>query len=200
MIHRCQFCDAEIAVTDGAVVPSAAMSVALARGYSPTFCPNWSVMSQRAAAEMERERAIRIDAVPVTDDNILSRWNKRISEQVTDWRFCNVCFSTLLPYLPPRPVYPSEQVALESWDSLKFVLPVNCSIWAIVAGYLGLFAVLIFPAPLALIFGCIALRNINAHKDQKLGGRGRAIFGIVMGLLFSIPLILILVSILFGGG
>ena len=56
---------------------------------------------------------------------------------------------------------------------------------AIAAGYAGMFAVLVFPAPIALILGIVALRD--CHK-RSLPGKGRAIFAIVMGAIFSLLL------------
>jgi sugar phosphate permease len=61
------------------------------------------------------------------------------------------------------------------------LIPVGRSGWAIAAGYMGLFSIMIIPAPLAIIFGLIALRDIKKHPDRH--GMGRAIFGIVMGVL-----------------
>jgi hypothetical protein len=75
---------------------------------------------------------------------------------------------------------------------MRWLLPVGRSPWAIVAGYLGLFAVLLVPAPLALIFGIIAFRDIRRHPDRH--GMGRALFGLIMGLIFSVPLVLLLVA------
>jgi len=57
------------------------------------------------------------------------------------------------------------------------LLPVGRSGFAIAAGYLGLFAVIFFPAPLALLFGILAYRDIK--RNPKKSGMGRAIFGIV---------------------
>jgi len=68
--------------------------------------------------------------------------------------------------------------------SLRWVLPVGRSGFAIAAGYLGLLSVFLVTAPLAVAFGCVALWDISQHPGRL--GRGRAIFGIVMGGLFSV--------------
>lgn len=81
---------------------------------------------------------------------------------------------------------------------MRILLPVGRSLWAIAAGYAGLFAILIFPAPIALILGVIAIVDIKKHPKKH--GMGRAVFAVIMGVLFSIPLILILVSILLTQG
>lgn len=75
---------------------------------------------------------------------------------------------------------------------LKYVLPLNTSPLAIVAGYLGLVSVLCVPAPFALLLGVLALRQLN--RDPEKDGKGRAIFAIVMGAIFSIPLVIGLIS------
>jgi hypothetical protein len=75
---------------------------------------------------------------------------------------------------------------------MRWLLPVGRSPWAIVAGYFGLFAVLFIPAPLALIFGLIAFGDIRRHPERH--GMGRAVFGIVMGLIFSVFLVLFLIA------
>ena len=69
---------------------------------------------------------------------------------------------------------------------MRMLLPVGRSGWAIAAGYLGLFAVLLFPAPFALLTGVLAVRDIRAHPDRS--GMGRAIFGIVMGAVGTVLL------------
>jgi len=71
---------------------------------------------------------------------------------------------------------------------LRMLLPVGRSWLAIVAGYLGLVSVLFFPAPFALAFGILAIRDIKKHPDRH--GMGRAIFGVVMGGLFSLFLLI----------
>lgn len=61
------------------------------------------------------------------------------------------------------------------------MLPVGRSGFAIAAGYLGLVSVLLLPAPLAIIFAILAIRAI--HRDPHKHGMGRAIFGLIMGIL-----------------
>ena len=74
---------------------------------------------------------------------------------------------------------------------MRILLPVGRSLWAIAAGYAGLFAVLLIPAPVALILGIIALFDIKRHPDKH--GLGRAIFGVVMGLLCTVALVVVVV-------
>jgi hypothetical protein len=76
---------------------------------------------------------------------------------------------------------------------MRLLLPVGRSGWAIAAGYLGLISVLVIPAPLALITGILAIREM--HLDPKKHGMGRAIFGIIMGALGTIVLLLVLVML-----
>ena len=58
---------------------------------------------------------------------------------------------------------------------------------AIAAGYAGLLAVLCFPAPLALLLGIWAVRDLRKHPEKH--GMGRAIFGIAMGVLGTVGLV-----------
>jgi uncharacterized RDD family membrane protein YckC len=81
---------------------------------------------------------------------------------------------------PPRPPAGDD-------PALRWVLPVGRSGWAIAAGYLGLFSLLVVPAPFALATGIIAV--VRIRRDPKLHGMGRAVFGIVMGLLGTAGLI-----------
>jgi hypothetical protein len=82
------------------------------------------------------------------------------------------------PPLPPRIAPAGEDPAL------RWVLPVGRSGWAIASGYLGIFSLLGIFAPFAVITGFLALREIK--KNPKLGGRGRAVFGIVMGSVVTL--------------
>jgi len=75
----------------------------------------------------------------------------------------------------------------EEYDpALKMLVPLNTSALAIVAGYLGLISVLCLPAPFALLVGILALQHLK--RNPKLDGKGRAIFAIVMGTIFSMAL------------
>ncbi|MDQ2088101.1 DUF4190 domain-containing protein [Herbivorax sp. ANBcel31] len=67
---------------------------------------------------------------------------------------------------------------------MRMLLPVGRSGYAIAAGYLGLFSPLLIPAPLAVIFGILAIRDIkkNTHKH----GMVRAIFGITIGAICTV--------------
>lgn len=89
------------------------------------------------------------------------------------------------PVIGP-PIVPPEQTPL------RFVIPVGRSVHAIVAGYLGLFSILLFPAPLALLFGILALRDIRKHPEKL--GKGRAYFALAFGGIFTVILIFALVA------
>jgi hypothetical protein len=81
---------------------------------------------------------------------------------------------------------------------MRLLMPVGRSAWAIAAGYLALFAVLVFPAPLALLAGILAVKDINKSKGtgNPKFGMGRAIFGIVMGLIGSVILAFVIFAML----
>jgi uncharacterized RDD family membrane protein YckC len=80
--------------------------------------------------------------------------------------------------VPPIPSEMRRHAAGTEW-----LLPINRSGWAIAAGYLGLLSLLGIFAPFALITGILGLREIS--RKPGLGGKGRAIFGIVMGGLMT---------------
>jgi hypothetical protein len=69
---------------------------------------------------------------------------------------------------------------------MRALLPVGRSGWAIAAGYLGLFSLLVLPAPLALICGLLAVRDIRRNPNKH--GMGRAVFGIVLGGLGTLAI------------
>ena len=87
-------------------------------------------------------------------------------------------------YTPPPPGYGPRPDDLGQQAGMRMLLPVGRSGWAIAAGYLGLFSFIILPAPLALIISIIALLDIKKHSGRH--GMGRAIFGLIMGILGSL--------------
>lgn len=76
----------------------------------------------------------------------------------------------------------------------RMLLPVGRSIWAIAAGYLGLFSAIVFPAPIALIVSIIAIFDIRKSRTSAHPkyGLGRAVFGLIMGLLGTALLVMFL--------
>lgn len=65
--------------------------------------------------------------------------------------------------------------------AMRMLLPVGRSGLAIAAGYAGLFALLVVPAPLALLLGILAVRDLR--KNPTKHGMGRAVFGIITGAI-----------------
>lgn len=96
------------------------------------------------------------------------------------------------PYVPQKPI--------DQDPGVRMLLPVGRSGWAIAAGYLGLFSVLGCFAPISLVVSIIAIRDIKAHPERH--GMGRAVFGLIMGILGSILLAGMIVGMLAdqGGG
>jgi len=98
------------------------------------------------------------------------------------------------------PPLPRNDESLGDNAGVRMLLPVGRSGYAITAGYLALFSVLIVPAPFALLFGILAVCDIRKSRSlpHPKHGMGRALFGIVMGALGSVVLALGLLSALFG--
>ncbi len=101
---------------------------------------------------------------------------------------CARCGQTIT--VPPlvRPAPPD----LGEDAMVRMLIPVGRSGWAIAAGYAGLFALLFFPAPIALVLGLVAIWDIRKHPKRH--GLGRAIFGLVMGAIFTLLMLLILIA------
>jgi hypothetical protein len=81
---------------------------------------------------------------------------------------------------------------VENSAGLNLLLPIGPqSGLAIAAGYLGLFS-LVFgvTAPLGIIFGVLALRDLRAHPEKR--GKGRALTGIIIGSLITVVWVAIL--------
>jgi uncharacterized protein DUF4190 len=91
----------------------------------------------------------------------------------------------LCGYVLPGPL-PTTDLGQD--PAFRMLLPVGRSIWAILAGYLGLLSPLFVFAPFAVLCGVMGIIDIKAHPDRH--GMGRAIFGLVMGVPFTIFLLL----------
>ncbi len=85
---------------------------------------------------------------------------------------------------PPRPPDPPEARAL------RWLLPVDRSLLSMMAGYAGLFSILLIPAPIALILGIVAIIDLRRRPGRL--GMGRSVFAVVAGGLGSAVLVLAL--------
>ena len=86
------------------------------------------------------------------------------------------------PQPPPRPADDPE---------LRWLVPVGRSGLAIAAGYAGLFALVLLPAPIAVVISVLALLDLRRHPDKL--GRGRAWFGLITGVVCTVLLVVVLV-------
>ena len=66
----------------------------------------------------------------------------------------------------------------------RLILPVGRSSWAIMAGYLGLLSFIPGVGIIAIAAGLLAVRDIKRNPEKH--GMGRAITGIVLGVLLSL--------------
>lgn len=95
------------------------------------------------------------------------------------------------------PVNPQDESEFGGWRGLLAdMVPGGVAPLAVAAFYLGLLSFLCFPAPFALALGILALRDLK--KQPERGGKARAIFGIVMGVIGSAFLLLGLAGIVLG--
>jgi hypothetical protein len=109
---------------------------------------------------------------------------------MTEWKPLGVLFPASTPPAMPGAVPPSlppgyhQPVAVQVQPPhpvLALVVPIGRSGWAIAAGYFGLLSVIFFMAPLAILFGVLAVRDIRKNPEKL--GLGRAWFGIIAGSL-----------------
>lgn len=84
---------------------------------------------------------------------------------------------------------PTASPSIGNDPGIRMLLPVGRSGWAVAAGYLGLFSVIPFFAPFAILTGILAILDIKKHPDKH--GMGRAVFGLAMGIVGCILLALI---------
>jgi hypothetical protein len=97
---------------------------------------------------------------------------------------------------PPLPAAKSEHLGDNA--GIRLLLPVGRSGWAIAAGYLGLFSLIILPAPIALVISIVAILDIRKSRasEHPKHGMGRAIFGLIMGILGTVIMSFVLLGML----
>lgn len=94
-----------------------------------------------------------------------------------------------------RAVAPPVQVSdLGDSAAMRMMLPVGRSGLAIAAGYAGLFGFLVLPAPLALVLGILAIRDLR--NNPKKHGMGRAVFGLIVGLVGTALLVYVAIDLI----
>lgn len=98
----------------------------------------------------------------------------------------------------PLAGYASAAQPIEDDPALKYILPVGRSGLAVAAGYAGLFSAVLVFAPLAILLGILALKDIK--KNPKKMGKGRAVFGLVMGILGTIGLVIVAIALIADSG
>ena len=108
------------------------------------------------------------------------------------WREGMAAFAPIASIYPFAPYFAPACASMADDAAMRWVLPVGRSPWAIAAGYLGLFSILLVFAPFAIITGVVGIREI--HRNPHLHGMGRAIFGIVAGTLGVIALLALALS------
>ncbi|MDB6119976.1 MAG: hypothetical protein JWO08_3757 [Verrucomicrobiaceae bacterium] len=124
---------------------------------------------------------------------------------MTDWQPLSIipafrpAGGSVPPPLPPNAAnfdMPQRSKPMGEDPAMRWLMPVGRSGWAIAAGYLGLFGLVILPAPIALIVSIIAIWHIKKSKStgKPLHGMGRAIFGLIVGILGTVALVIFAVS------
>jgi hypothetical protein len=76
--------------------------------------------------------------------------------------------------------------------AMRMLLPVGRSGWAIAAGYAGLFALCSPLGLIAIILSVVAILDLRKHPEKH--GMGRAIFGLLAGILNTLFMIVVLLS------
>jgi hypothetical protein len=89
----------------------------------------------------------------------------------------------------PGPVRPPS---IGDDPTMRMLLPVGRSGLAIAAGYAGLLSLMPLFAPIAIILGGLAIWDIRTHPGKR--GMGRAIFGLVMGIVMICVLIVLIIA------
>lgn len=97
---------------------------------------------------------------------------------------------------PPPPIQQRQPLPPQHTGqvdpALGMLVPVGVDPMALIAGYVGLFSIVLVPAPVALLLGLMALGRLKA--DPKARGAGRAWFAVIAGVIGSLGLLLLIVA------
>jgi len=74
------------------------------------------------------------------------------------------------------------------------IIPIDRSGLAVAAGYLGLVSILVIFAPIALLLGILAIRDIKKNPEKH--GMGRAVFAVIMGGIFTVFLFIYVIALI----
>ena len=96
--------------------------------------------------------------------------------------------------IQPIPIQPRTN-PIDDSQAMRMILPVGRSGLAIAAGYLGLVSIVGIFAPVALLLGILAIRDIKRHPEKH--GMGRAVFAVIMGGIFTVILLIGMIGIIF---
>lgn len=110
-----------------------------------------------------------------------------------DWQPAGQGLGLVFGGPPPQQAgqdYPWASQPEKGFSALDLVAPVRADPLAVLAGYLGLFSVILIAAPISLVVGILAIKSLKKHPGKT--GKGRAWFGLIMGVIFT-PLLLWLV-------
>lgn len=190
-MDKCEFCMTEIPESAGAYVPSGPMRIAVESGYDPRISPTWPRMKQLPRLQEKQEK-------PLSEQEVSVRWRELLLSGGNPWRLCENCFIPLRPYLPNG----NEAPVASEKGAVDWLVPLHASFLAVMAGYLGLFSLLMpilapLLAPFAVIMGIIALYDVRKHPEKT--GFGRAVFAIVIGVIMSLLAIFVIAMMLFFG-
>jgi hypothetical protein len=88
----------------------------------------------------------------------------------------------------------------EDEPAVRWLIPVDRSGWSIAAGYLGLLSCFPFVGLLfglaAVVTGILGLKA--SRRNPRLGGRGRATFGLVLGAIAGLGNLVLVVVLIVG--
>jgi len=130
----------------------------------------------------------------VTVPAVITPWNcpqcsNRMPAGTDSCSNCGLAFRQ-----PLRPNVGTYDIAEDALT--RAIVPVGRSGYALVAGYLGLLSFIPLLGLLAIIFGVLAIRDLQRRPERR--GMGRAIFGIVVGSVSSLVFVAVLIGLVVG--